>query len=277
MFKEEDYPRSSVEKNGWQLTFCDDFDAPLLDDMFWFPAYRSGRKEYFKRIGRPSRWQNHNAYYEIADSILKLKLTPDMPPRKNPQDWCVSCLCTSDHRFGNTTDEVQILEKFAQEYGRFEARCRCAKAKGGILNAFWLHHTDPLAQEYSPEGESRKDTGEKLEIDIFEILGSQISDTSSYAQLTVHYTKDGHYTPQIPVDFSKHFHEFAVEWDPDTIGWFIDGQEVARYNGETPRGKMFILCALFQYSGWIGEIDPDMEYPKELEFDYIRVYKRIGS
>ena len=77
---QEDYPRSSVEKPGWKLTFCDDFDSPLLDDMYWFPAYRSGRKEYFKRIGVPSRWQNHNAYYEINNSILKLKITPDLPP-----------------------------------------------------------------------------------------------------------------------------------------------------------------------------------------------------
>ena len=56
MFKNEDYPRSPVEKQGWKLTFLDDFDSPLLDDMYWFPAYRSGRKEYFKRIGHPSRW-----------------------------------------------------------------------------------------------------------------------------------------------------------------------------------------------------------------------------
>ena len=274
MFKDQDFPRSPEEKKGWQLTFCDDFDVPVLDDMYWYPAYRSGRKEYFKRIGHPSRWQNHNACYEIADSILKLRITPQLPWRKNPQDWCVSCLCTSDHRFGKTTDEVQILEKFAQEYGRFEARCRCASAKGGIMNAFWLHHSDPMHQEYTPEGERRESTGEKLEIDIFEILGGEISPKSSLARMTMHYS-DGHYTPVVPGDLSAHFHEFAMEWDPDTIGWFIDGEEVARYRGETPKGNMFILLALFQYSGWIGEIDPEMVYPKEFEVDYVRAYKRI--
>ena len=56
--------------------------------------------------------------------------------------------------------------------------------------------------------------------------------------------------------------------------WYVNGEETARYNGETPSGKMFILLALFQYSGWIGEIDPAMEYPKEFEIDYVRVYKR---
>ena len=275
MFKNEDYPRSPVEKEGWQLTFCDDFDSPLLDDMYWFPAYRSGRKEYFKRIGKSSRWQNHNAYYEIENSVLKLKITPDLPPRKNPEDWCVSCICTSDHRFGKDTSEYQLLEKFAQEYGRFEARCRCASASGGILNAFWLHHTDPLDQEYTPEGELRKDCGKKLEIDIFETIAAEINPENSYTHFNVHYAQNAHFSPSLPIDLSKHFHEIAIEWDPDQIVWFVNGEETARYNGETPSGKMFILLALFQYSGWIGEIDKKMEYPKELEVDYVRTYKRV--
>ena len=275
MFEDQDYPRSPENKPGWKMTFCDDFDVPVLDDMYWYPAYRSGRKEYFKRIGHPSRWQNHNACYEIDDSILKLRITPDRPFRKNPLDWCVSCLCTSDHRFGKTTDEVQILEKFAQEYGRFEIRCRCASAKGGIMSAFWLHHTDPLHQEYTPEGERRDKSGEKLEIDIFEILGSEVSPESSLARVTMHFSDTAHYYPKVPGDLSAHFHEFAMEWDPDTIGWFIDGEEAARYNGETPSGKMFILMALFQYSGWIGEIDPEMVYPKEFAIDYVRAYQRV--
>lgn len=275
MFQNEDFPRSPLEKPGWQLTFFDDFDSPLLDDMYWFPAYRSGRKEYFKRIGVPSRWQNHNAYYELNNSILKLKISEDLPPRKNPQDWCVSCICTSDHRIGKDSSEFQILEKFAQEYGRFEIRCRCAKASGGLLNAFWLHHTDPTAQEYSPEGELRKTSGEKLEIDIFETIAKEITPESSYTHFNVHFAENAHFSPKLPIDLSKHFHEIAVEWDPGTIGWFVNGKEVARYNGETPSGKMFILLALFQYSGWIGEIDPETKYPKEFEIDYVRVYKRV--
>ena len=274
MIEDCDYPRSPLEKDGWKLTFCDDFDVPVLDDMYWYPAYRSGRKEYFKRIGHPSRWQNHNAFYEISDSLLKLKISADFPLRRNPIDNCVSCVCTSDHRFGKTTDNVQILEKFAQEFGRFEARCRCPAAKGGLMSAFWLHHSDPMHQEYTPEGERRDSTGEKLEIDIFENLGCEITPAASSAHLTLHYTQDGHYTPSFPVDFSRHFHEFAAEWEPETIGWFIDGEEVARYNGETPRGNMFILLALFHFTGWIGDVDPEMEYPKAFEIDYVRAYQR---
>ncbi len=37
---------------------------------------------------------------------------------------------------------------------------------------------------------------------------------------------------------------------------------------------MFILMALFQYSGWIGNVDPNMTYPRDFEVDYVRVYAR---
>jgi len=46
-----------LEKPGWRLTFQDEFDRPQLNDMYWFPAYRPGRKEYVKRIGKESRWR----------------------------------------------------------------------------------------------------------------------------------------------------------------------------------------------------------------------------
>ena len=51
-----DTPAPLLDKPGWKLTFHDEFDRPQLNDMYWFSAYRSGRKEYFSRIGHPSRW-----------------------------------------------------------------------------------------------------------------------------------------------------------------------------------------------------------------------------
>ena len=32
---------------------------------------------------------------------------------------------------------------------------------------------------------------------------------------------------------------------------------------------MLILLALFQCSGWIGQIDPHMTYPRDFEVDWI--------
>lgn len=262
-----------LEKPGWKLTFHDEFDRPQLNDMYWYPAYRSGRKEYFRRTGQPSRWVDHNAHYVLEDGVLKLRIAADLPFRPDPATPCVSCLQTSDHRFGATLDEYQVLDKFAQKYGWFELRCKCPRGEG-LLTAFWLHQCDPTKQEYHPDGR-RKDVGDGVvEIDIIEQQGRYISDTESSVDLNVHFTANAHHRPTVPVDVSADFHVWAMEWQEGRIDWYLDGERLATYEGPTPQERMFILLALFQYSGWIGEIDPQMPYPRDLEVDYVRVYAR---
>lgn len=268
-----DAPRPSVDKPGWKLTFQDEFDRPQLNDMFWFPAYRSGRKEYFKRIGHASRWIDHNAHYLIEDSILKLRIDQNLPFRPHKSDPCISCIQTSDHRFGSSTSEYQVLDKFAQKYGWFEMRSRFPRGEG-LLSAFWLHQNDPTDQEYTPDGQRRGIEAGALEIDIFEQQGRYISDTSSKIDLNVHFTENAHHQPELDIDLSEDFHVWAMEWQEGRIDWYMDGECLATYEGPTPQKKMFILIALFQYSGWIGEIDPNLTYPRDFEIDYVRVYAR---
>ncbi|NUP99328.1 MAG: hypothetical protein HUU35_05675 [Armatimonadetes bacterium] len=125
----------AADRIGWRLTFEDHFERPQLDDLHWFAAYRSGRKEYFRRLGLPSRWTDHNGHWVVENSLLKLRIAADLPYRARPSDPCVSCVQTSDHRFGASTAEYQVLDKFAQKYGWFECRCRCPRGEG-LLSAF---------------------------------------------------------------------------------------------------------------------------------------------
>jgi len=183
-----DAPAPPLEKSGWRLTFHDEFDGPKLNDMYWFSAYRSGRKEYFKRIGKESRWVDQNAHYVFADGILKLRIDETLPFRPHKGVRCVSCIQTSDHRFGATTNEFQILDKFAQKYGWFEIRCRMPKGSG-LHSAFWLHQHDPTKQEYTPDGRRRMLGEGVVEIDIFEQLGKKVD--SRIIDFNVHFTKTG--------------------------------------------------------------------------------------
>ncbi len=267
------YPTTPLEKSGWKLTFFDDFNRPQLNDMYWFPAYRSGRKEYFKRIGFPSRWEDHNAHYVIEDGVLNLRISETLPFRSNKSTPCVSCITTSDHRFGATTGECQIMEKFSQKYGWFEIRCRCPRGEG-LMSAFWLHQVDPLKQEYTPEGQKKSLDAGPLEIDIFEQQGRLITNTGSEINLNTHFTEKGHYEHRTPIDVSTGFHVWAMEWEEGRIRWYLDGEVLETYEGPTPQEKMFLLVALFQYSGWIGTIDPNLQYPKDLEIDYVKVYAK---
>jgi hypothetical protein len=277
-----DAPAPPLDKIGWKLTFHDEFDRPQLNDMYWYAAYRSGRMEYLDRSGfkndpkkdrKPGRWFDHNAHYVIEDGILKLRIDERLPFRPDKGTPCVSCIQTSDHRFGQTPSEYQILDKFAQKYGWFEIRCRCARGEG-LLSAFWLHQHDPTKQEFTPTGEKKKLGDGVVEIDIFEQRGRHISDTSSRVDLNVHFTKDCHSFPTLDYDASKEFHVWALEWQEGRLDWHLDGKAIKTYQGPTPQEKMFILLALFQYPGWLGEIDPKMTYPRDFEVDYVRAYSR---
>ena len=268
-----DAPASPLEKAGWTLTFQDEFDRPQLNDMYWFGGYRSGRKEWFKRIGKESRWTDHNAHYVIQDGLLKLRIGEALPFRTNKMMRCVSSIQTADHRFGATTREFQILDKFAQKYGWFEIRCRMPRGSG-LHSAFWLLQHDPTKQEYAEDGRRRAVGEGVVEIDIFEQLGRK-TDTR-VIDFNVHFTSNGAYEYTMAFDPSKEFHVWALEWQEGKLDWYLDGRKIRTYEGETPQEKMFILLGLYQGAvpGWVGPTDPDMPYPRDFEIDYVRVYSR---
>jgi hypothetical protein len=51
-----------------------------------------------------------------------------------------------------------------------------------------------------------------------------------------------------------------------------DEQPMREFGGFTD--DLYQLADLFQYSGWIGKIEPNLTYPRDFEIDYVRVYAR---
>ena len=268
-----DAPVPPLEKPGWRLTFHDEFERPQLSDLNWFAGYRSGRKAWFRRLGKESRWMDPAAHYVIQDGLLKLRLDEQLPFRTNRTQRCVSSIQTSDHRFGATTNDVQVLDKFAQKYGWFEIRCRMPMGSG-LHSAFWLLQTDPNKQGYSPEGRRGKVGDGLVEIDIFEKLGDEAHRFKN--DFNVHVTQNGQHEYKTAFDASKEFHVWALEWREGVLDWYLDGQKIRTYTGATPKEKMFILLGLYQgaFPEWAGATDPHMPYPRDFEIDYVRVYSR---
>ncbi len=59
------------------------------------------------------------------------------------------------------------------------------------------------------------------------------------------------------------------------MDWYLGGQKLHTYIGETPQEKIFVLLGLYQSAlpEWIGPTDPDLPYPRDFEIDDIRVYE----
>lgn len=103
-------------------------------------------------------------------------------------------------------------------FGRYEARMKTAVGSG--LNTAFFTYVGP------PTGSHEHD-----EID-FEFMGK----APTTVDLTVWINGKSLFGPakRIPLGFdaSKGFHDYAIEWRPDSVRWFVDNKLVL----ETPKG-----------------------------------------
>jgi beta-glucanase (GH16 family) len=232
-----------ANRPGWTLTFDDEFDGTNLDLAKWTPHDPWGRA------------RNHElqayvpAAFDVSNGILRIET-------KKQQAYYAG------RERSITSGMMTTYGKFSQQYGRFEIRCRVPKGKG-MWPAFWLL-PDPL--RWPPE------------IDVMEILGHE----PDKIYMTHHFLNDdrihkSHGGFFKGPDFSAGFHEFAVEWSPQSIVWFVDGIERYRSEDSIPKGKMYMLINLAVGGDWPGSPNAQTKFPAALEVDYVRAYQRISA
>jgi len=240
-----------IEKPAWILTFNDEFNGYALDASKWLPRYGG-----------------HPAVYEMRDGILHLRVDEDTPGL-NEEGGACSGIATYDR-----VPESPVQD-FAQQYGRFEIRARVPSGNG-LCSTFWMKPLDPMYKRLEADGGTRASADHAMEIDIFEQLGKD----PCRNKFTVHFGRDykenhrfeSHYR-LFPFDLSKNFHVYALEWDEKYVVWFVDGAEAFR--SDKPAHEPFaIILSLYAGTNWWGELDLKLEWPKDYEIDYIRVYKK---
>ena len=99
---------------------------------------------------------------------------------------------------------------------------------------------------------------------------------------TLHYSQDGkHGSSQghVPIlDPGADFHTYAVEWWPDRIDFFFDGEKYHTSPLEDGQGDAFhqphyLILNLALGGSWGGPID-DAVLPQPFLIDYVRVYQQ---
>ncbi|MCV9930169.1 family 16 glycosylhydrolase [Flavobacterium sp. LS1R49] len=166
--------------------------------------------------------------------------------------------------------------KYSLKYGRIEARMKLSSGMGA-WPAFWM----------LPEGAtgSWPFTGE---IDIMEAKHKNPKSVDG----TIHYDAGGyHYTGRSytsSTDLSSDFHVYAVEWGPNSIKWFIDGNLFHTASPNTTVGggwpfndnKFYIILNLavgslgtpYTSVNGAGVAPNPADFPAKLLVDYVRVY-----
>lgn len=118
------------------------------------------------------------------------------------------------------------------------------------------------------------------ELDIMEHVGrvpglvhSSVHNTSGYGATP--------YSNKLTIEqpYTK-FHIYGLEWNKDSITFYVDGREVYKYNPQTknnenwPFDKPAYLILNIAIGGtWGGEVDNSI-FPTTMTIDYVRVYQK---
>ncbi len=186
-----------------------------------------------------------------------------------------------------TSGRVDTSHKFATTYGRFEIRGKLPAGKG-MWPAYWLY---PQNRDWAMErlmAETVVAGNEALipeerpwysEIDIMEFLGHE----TNVIYGTLHYytftgeKKSSSGTWRGDDDYTKSFHVYALEWDPDAIRWYVDDKLIHTTVTGIPHTPHYLILNTAVGGQWPGIPDDTTVFPQFHDIDYVRVYQRIPS
>lgn len=244
---------------GWILAWHDEFNRPSLDTTKWNVLTREQSKHDELQFYVPDE-------VYVENGVLRLR--------------------SRERAYGSmkyTSGRLDTRNKFAPVYGRFEIRARLPVGKG-LWPAHWLmpqnrnYEMEALMAREVAEGRERYIPEERpwySEIDIMEYLGHE--PTVLYG--TLHYTTfkgerkstSGKWTGD---DYSRDFHLYVLEWEPDTIRWFIDGHLIHKTTTGIPHAPHYLILNTAVGGGWPGNPDSTTVFPQYHDIDYVRVYRR---
>jgi Glycosyl hydrolases family 16 len=225
---------------NWHPVFDDEFDGGALDLFKW----------------NPFNWNARTGFFDPSNAVVEgglLRLRASAP---------------------NRSAMVQTLGKFAMRYGRIEASIRVPSGQG-LWPSFWLKTAQVASAKYP-------------EIDVLEMWMTDrpddLNDPFTVSQ-NYHWTtpsgdvESSHSWVRGSTDYSAGFHRFALQWDPRSIRWFIDGVETKEVDGPmVPTAPMFIAFSLqIGHAWWLGSNfapNANTPFPSYMDVDWVRVYQR---
>lgn len=244
----------------WRLVWRDEFNGQKLSSKRWNVLIREQSKH------------NELQYYVPDDVYLEkgcLRL------RSRVRDY------GSMHY---TSGRVDTSGKFAAAYGRFEIRAKLPAGQG-LWPAHWLYpqnrnwEMERLMAQAVTNGLERLIPEERpwySEIDIMEFLGHE----PNVLYGTLHYHAfDGQKKSSSgkwkgDCDYSKDFHVYALEWEPDVMRWFIDGNLIHSTTNGIPHAPHYLILNTAIGGAWPGNPDATTVFPQYHDIDYVRVYQR---
>ncbi len=245
--------------DGYELIWNDEFDGDTIDPANWTYdiggwGWGNGESQYYTD-------RADNAW--LQDGLLVIEGRQER---------------FEESYYTSTRLKTQGLQEF--QYGYFEARIKVPEGQG-MWPAFWMLGADFGRDTEDPNASNWPDVGE---IDIMEYVGKE--------PLLVYGTLHGpgyagagglgsRYRNDEPI--ADNFHTFAIEWDVEGIRWFFDGEMYGEKSRDIVGDRwvfdkpFFFILNLALGGTFPGPIGLDVEFPKRLYVDYVRVYQPIDG
>lgn len=244
-----------------KLTFHEDFSDSISisptgrdesgagawkSQWFWDSRYSDDRTDgvYFSDSST-----GYNPFSQ-SDGVLKITAKPiGQSGVQNAPSWVT-------HASGMLhTDDL-----FSQQYGYFEFRAKNAPGDG-FLSALWMIPTD---HSWPPE------------IDVSEVSGGE-----PYTVINTVHTQEGNARSDwadAATSTTAEFHTYGVNWGPNEIVYYLDGQETFRTATPSDANKpMYLTLSLHVGAdgAWHGNANDGAT--AAMEIDYVKAWEWSGS
>jgi beta-glucanase (GH16 family) len=248
-----------ARQTGWNLVWHDEFAGPVLDSAKWQHETGTGNNGWGNN--ELEYYQAANSDFQVVDGASSLVITA----RKES---------VGGRAYTSSRLKTQGLASWT--YGRIEARLKLPYGQG-LWPAFWMLGN-------SIAGTKWPDCGE---IDIMEMVGGTQAGKSDYASYgTIHWFNEKIADHDSKGDkavssgrLADAFHIYGVEWNSQSITWYLDGQLFAsQLLTDSDRSELkqpfFILLNLAVGGDWPGSPDGTSVFPQTMAVDWVRVYQQ---
>ena len=217
-------------KGRWQLVFSDHFTGSNLDTANWSTCY------YF---GCSDRGNNELERYQasqvtVHNDTVSLTVVPEQIDGKK----YVSGMLSSYGKFSYLYGYAQIVAKLP--------------VGQGLWSAFWF---EPANGTWPPEVDILENWAQSHSVSFYVHFGA--ADT---------YDTSNFYVPTA----SSAFHTYGVDWEPGSIGWYVDGFLVTRLTLSITQPEYLIVNLAVN-----GKLPPNsaVRFPQSLVIRSIKVWQ----
>ena len=149
---------------------------------------------------------------------------------------------------------------YTPKHGYFEIRSKTVN-QSGYHCAFWTVGV-------------RDNPTQEAEIDIIEQYGKDGRYRFNLIGWDDPNISDNTYDVGLNITSSSEFHIYGLEWDENSLKFYVDNNLVRTVN-QSPNYPAVFFLSIYENSGWTGTADTSSsKYPREFIIDYFRAYKK---